>query len=264
MSIITPAATPGDSGANRAPRHHRRHQRDVFRSFLVEGATLAGPMDIPVMESVHAEPEGFVPFSVVASGKNRDYNLFVDFYEDDYEIERFWNDPHKYLEVLRLPCRPKGVECVPQPSLGQLASAQRHSLRAQRALRAATPLDVGRNAAPQHHFHWGSRLRKEARRPRAFRRSSSLCGRCAEARAHPLVRLEQVRRCQLCGIPGHSHPILPGTLSPARVARHAPYASYAPALASCAGCVISFASCAGCVIYFVKQASRGAITKETT
>ena len=101
MSIITPAATPGDSGANRAPRHHRRHQRDGFRSFLVEGATLAGPMDIPVMESVHAEPEGFVPFSVVASGKNRDYNLFVDFYEDDYEIERFWNDPHKYLEVLR-------------------------------------------------------------------------------------------------------------------------------------------------------------------
>ena len=101
MSIISSAAMPEDSDAERVPRPHRRHQRDVFRSFLVDGATFAGPMDIPVMKAAHVEPEGLVPFSVVASGKNRDYDLFVDFFEDDYQIERFWNHPYKYLEILQ-------------------------------------------------------------------------------------------------------------------------------------------------------------------
>ena len=78
----------------------KRHQRDVFRSYLVDGARFRPPMDIPVMEPVNYEPKGLVPFSVAVQQSCRDYDLTVDFFEDDYEIERIWTNTSKYIEKL--------------------------------------------------------------------------------------------------------------------------------------------------------------------
>ena len=78
----------------------RRHQRDVFHAHVVDGATFAGEMDLPTMHAVSLVGTNhirLVPFSVAISPSCTDYDAFVDFYEDDYQFERFWNNPSRYI-----------------------------------------------------------------------------------------------------------------------------------------------------------------------
>ena len=83
-----------------AKRKMKRHQRDVFHAKLVEGAVFSGGMDLPTMHAVEVIPAALIPFSEAVKTTCTDYDCFVDFYEDDYEIERFWNDPFRYLRIL--------------------------------------------------------------------------------------------------------------------------------------------------------------------
>lgn len=99
------AAVPSGqrSGVDKQPREkklRRRHQRDVFRSRIVAGARFLGCMDIPSMAAIEASPTGLVPFSLAMQASCKDYDQFVDFYEDDYEFERLWNDPFRYVDRL--------------------------------------------------------------------------------------------------------------------------------------------------------------------
>ena len=44
-------------------------------------------------------PSGLMGFNyALTSG---DYSKGIHFYVDDYQFERIWNDPHKYIEILR-------------------------------------------------------------------------------------------------------------------------------------------------------------------
>ena len=79
----------------------RYHKRDVFHAWMVKGARFAGPMDIPVMEPCNEIPSKLVAFSDAMSAGYRSREGFVHFYEDDADIERFWNNPKKYLPKLK-------------------------------------------------------------------------------------------------------------------------------------------------------------------
>jgi hypothetical protein len=76
------------------------HKRDVFHAWMVKGAKFAGPMDMPVMEPCYVIPTKLVAFSDAMSAKHCERRGFVHFYEDDADIERFWNNPKKYLSRL--------------------------------------------------------------------------------------------------------------------------------------------------------------------
>ena len=76
------------------------HKRDVFHSWMVRGTRFAGPMDMPVLEPCDEIPTELVAFSDAMSPKYPNRKGFVHFYEDDSEIERFWNNPRKYLPRL--------------------------------------------------------------------------------------------------------------------------------------------------------------------
>ena len=89
----------------RIKRKMRRHQRDVFHARVVDGATFVGAMDLPVMQAVSLADIGkvrLIPFSEAMKPTCTDYDAFVDFYLDDYQFERFWNDPFRYLGRLKL------------------------------------------------------------------------------------------------------------------------------------------------------------------
>lgn len=77
------------------------HKRDVFHAWMVEGAEFAGPMDMPAMRPCHCIPSKLVAFSDAMSANYHDREGFVHFYEDDANIERFWNNPKKYLPRLK-------------------------------------------------------------------------------------------------------------------------------------------------------------------
>lgn len=73
--------------------------KDVFHSFLFESATYAGEHEIPCVKPADAIPNRLISFSQSISCK--DYDQWVHFYEDDFRFERIWNNPRKYLHILK-------------------------------------------------------------------------------------------------------------------------------------------------------------------
>ena len=59
-----------------------------------------GPLDMPKLAEVHANPDKIVAFSDAMHPKWDDFDCFVHFFEDDCAIERFWNNPKQYLNKL--------------------------------------------------------------------------------------------------------------------------------------------------------------------
>ena len=60
-----------------------------------------GEFDIPIVPAYHGEvPEKWIGFNYVMQCKDPK-NTGVHFFLDDYQFERIWNTPQKYLNVLR-------------------------------------------------------------------------------------------------------------------------------------------------------------------
>ena len=75
--------------------------KDVFHAFLVENATYAGDLEIPRIAPEDSLPMELIRFSKAVSMKEGNPNAWVHFYEDDAAFERMWNDPRKYLPILK-------------------------------------------------------------------------------------------------------------------------------------------------------------------
>lgn len=77
-----------------------RHSRDVFHAWMLEGASYEGKLDMPALKPVHIEPERLIAFSDAMKRSCKDFDQVVHFFEDDYLIERFWNNPKRYVNKL--------------------------------------------------------------------------------------------------------------------------------------------------------------------
>lgn len=73
--------------------------KDVFHAFLVKNATYDGSLEMPCIKPVNVIPNKLIPFS--KSIRSKDFHSFVHFFEDDVEFERIWNNPNKYLPILK-------------------------------------------------------------------------------------------------------------------------------------------------------------------
>lgn len=63
---------------------------------------------MPSLDPFNEEmPDDFIPFNVAV--KSKEYDKGVHFFIDDYQFERFWNNPGKYIPVL------KKFRCVVAP-----------------------------------------------------------------------------------------------------------------------------------------------------
>lgn len=72
---------------------------DTFHAFLVQDAAYDGELEIPRIKPDDALPSRLIPFSKAIH--STDYNAWVHFYEDDVKFERLWNQPRRYLPILR-------------------------------------------------------------------------------------------------------------------------------------------------------------------
>lgn len=82
----------------------RKNCKDVFNAFLVKNAKYEGKYDFPIIKSYIEIPKRLISFSKCIS--SNDYDCWVHFYEDDWEFERIWRNPKKYIKILK---RFKGV-----------------------------------------------------------------------------------------------------------------------------------------------------------
>lgn len=77
----------------------RRSCKDVFNAFLVTDAVYKGLFEFPKIEAANEPPNRLIAFSKAISCT--DFNQWIHFYEDDYLFERLWNNPIKYLDLLK-------------------------------------------------------------------------------------------------------------------------------------------------------------------
>lgn len=89
---------------NKRLKCEKYKERDVFKSFLVENASYDGDVEIPVLNGTFDTPDELILFSKFKNTNGN--NKWICFYEDDSKIERFWNTPKKYLDMMR---KAKGV-----------------------------------------------------------------------------------------------------------------------------------------------------------
>ena len=73
---------------------------DVFHASLLSEAQYAGKYEFPVIKPEHQIPRKMIPFTKALKVKN-DFHQWVCFYEDDYLFERVWNQPNRYVEILK-------------------------------------------------------------------------------------------------------------------------------------------------------------------
>ncbi|MCF0109095.1 MAG: DUF4417 domain-containing protein [Erysipelotrichaceae bacterium] len=78
---------------------YQKSCKDVFHAFLVENATYDGEDEMPWVTVSNMVPNKLVLFSEAL--RTTDYDQWVVFYEHDYQFERIWNNPKKYLKILK-------------------------------------------------------------------------------------------------------------------------------------------------------------------
>lgn len=76
---------------------------DVMREYMIIGAELDGKYQIPMLDRYTGHPgEDTVDFKDSFSPKIKNHRkLTVNFYIHDYEFEKIWNNPDRYLEHLK-------------------------------------------------------------------------------------------------------------------------------------------------------------------
>lgn len=68
-----------------------------FRQFDQERAT--GRYDMPVLQAVDHVPQKMIGFNYALT--SNDYDACIHFFLDDYQFERVWNQPERYIEILK-------------------------------------------------------------------------------------------------------------------------------------------------------------------
>lgn len=56
---------------------------------------------MPILLPSNARPDGLLPFNYAKSAQEGDFGKFLHFFIDDYQFERLWNKPEKYLPLVK-------------------------------------------------------------------------------------------------------------------------------------------------------------------
>lgn len=106
---------------NRTATHFDKFtDRHNFKTEFTQGAVFEGRYDFPKLKKTQSIPENPIPFNTAKSNKNP-AECWVHFFIDDYQFERLWNTPNKYLPMLK---RFKGVITADYSMYGNMPKVQ--------------------------------------------------------------------------------------------------------------------------------------------
>ena len=77
----------------------KNSKNDVYKSFLLKDANYDGVEELTILKSCNEIPNNVINFTEALQTK--DYNSWVCFYEVDYKFMRIWNNPKKYISILK-------------------------------------------------------------------------------------------------------------------------------------------------------------------
>lgn len=76
----------------------RERTADIYNLFEVDPHRVEGPYQMPIVKATQHVPDRLIGFNYLLSSE--EYDAGIHFYIDDYQFERIWNNPHKYMERL--------------------------------------------------------------------------------------------------------------------------------------------------------------------
>lgn len=76
-----------------------KQNRDYLKYDLFKNSSFAGRYNMPVLNATQIVPKKLIAFNDCFSVSDK--NCFVHFYIDDYQFERLWNFPKRYLDILK-------------------------------------------------------------------------------------------------------------------------------------------------------------------
>lgn len=94
-------------GAATEKKNERLRTDEAYNLPYVDLERTEGVFQMPVIRNTTHIPSGLIGFNYALTSDDKVKG--VHFYVDDYQFERIWNDPYKYIEVLR------DYECVLTP-----------------------------------------------------------------------------------------------------------------------------------------------------
>ena len=90
------------------PKKNERLRTDeAYNLPYIDIERTEGKYQMPMVEAETHIPSGLMGFNYALN--TQDHTKGIHFYVDDYQFERVWNDPHKYIDVLR------NFDCVLTP-----------------------------------------------------------------------------------------------------------------------------------------------------
>ena len=88
-----------DVAGSAAKKNERLRTDEAYNLPYVDLERTEGFYQMPTIESETHIPQGLMGFNYALT--SQDHSKGIHFYVDDYQFERIWNDPHKYINVLR-------------------------------------------------------------------------------------------------------------------------------------------------------------------
>lgn len=132
-------------------KEYNIERKDRFCNInLTKNMQLIGEWEMPKLLAYNGEiPKHYIPFNECIKSKN--HKGCVHFFIDDYQFERFWNTPSKYIDIL------KKFDCVIAPDFSIYLDASKvvnlWNLYRNRLL-SAYLIENGINVIPS--ISWGS------------------------------------------------------------------------------------------------------------
>lgn len=83
------------------PYGAERLKTDDSYNLRIVNASHCGRGGMPTVAPSDARPEGLLPFNYAKTAKEGDLGRFLHFFIDDYQFERVWRSPERYLPLVR-------------------------------------------------------------------------------------------------------------------------------------------------------------------
>lgn len=98
---------PEEDEEPKKKKNERLRTDNAYNLPYVDIERCAGKYQMPIIEQEEHTPDSLIGFNYALTSKNKEAG--VHFYVDDYQFERIWNEPEKYIDVL------KEYDCVLTP-----------------------------------------------------------------------------------------------------------------------------------------------------
>lgn len=97
--VFEEAADDATPIEDKPKKNERMRTDEAYNLPWVDLERTEGFYQMPTIEKEAHRPSGLMGFNYALN--SGDHSKGIHFYVDDYQFERIWNDPHKYIDVLR-------------------------------------------------------------------------------------------------------------------------------------------------------------------